>query len=202
MNFPHLFQNRLKAPLGSPAWLKLWAKRAWTLPELVILEWIRLRNRLSGIAMGELADLGQARLQGPRCRLSVGSGAFVGRAEIQLLANVSIGRNAVINDGVRILTGSHDVGSPIFAARTAPVRIGNSAWICTGAIVLPGVSIGEGAVVAAGSVVTKDVPAGQIVAGQPAHFLKERPIRELTRSPNLLRACYEAWLGNPARPTA
>ena len=54
-----------------------------------------------------------------------------------------------------------------------PVRIGNDAWIGAGAMVLRGVSIGEGGIVAAGAVVTKDVPAFTIVAGNPAVFVRE-----------------------------
>jgi acetyltransferase-like isoleucine patch superfamily enzyme len=52
--------------------------------------------------------------------------------------------------------------------RVAPVDIGDDVWIGRGALVLPGVTIGDGAVVAAGAVVTKDVPAGSVVAGVPA----------------------------------
>ena len=56
----------------------------------------------------------------------------------------------------------------------APVMIQNDAWIGTGAIILSGITVGEGAVVAAGAVVTKDVPAGAIVAGNPARVIKHR----------------------------
>lgn len=107
-------------------------------------------------------------------------------------ANVSIGRDCGINHGVFIL-GAHrvEIGSGVvlsarcmlldagldiraFATRdfppheSGPVRIGDGAWIGAGAIVLPGVSVGRKAVVGAGSVVTRDVPAGVIVAGNPA----------------------------------
>lgn len=59
-------------------------------------------------------------------------------------------------------------------AAKGPVRIQREAWIGTGAIILSGVTIGEGAVVAAGSVVTRDVPAGAIVGGNPARVIKHR----------------------------
>jgi maltose O-acetyltransferase len=58
----------------------------------------------------------------------------------------------------------------------APVRIGRFVWIGSHVIVLPGVTIGEGAVVGAGSVVSKDVPKGAIVAGNPAKFIRFRDI--------------------------
>jgi acetyltransferase-like isoleucine patch superfamily enzyme len=57
----------------------------------------------------------------------------------------------------------------------SPVRIGDDAWIGAGAMVLRGVSVGEGGVVAAGAVVTKDVPAFSIVAGNPAVLIREIP---------------------------
>ena len=61
---------------------------------------------------------------------------------------------------------------PIMAK--GPITIGNEAWVGTAAIILSGVTIGEGAVVAAGAVVTRDVPAGAIVAGNPARIVKHR----------------------------
>jgi acetyltransferase-like isoleucine patch superfamily enzyme len=60
------------------------------------------------------------------------------------------------------------------AAVLAPVRIGRDCWLGSGVRVLPGVAIGDGAVIGAGSVVTHDVPAYQIWAGVPARFLKNR----------------------------
>ena len=53
------------------------------------------------------------------------------------------------------------------------VRIGNKVWIATNAIILPGVTVGDGAIVAAGSVVTRDVPEKCMVAGVPARVIKE-----------------------------
>ena len=56
---------------------------------------------------------------------------------------------------------------------TSPVNIGNHCWIGCNSIVLKGVSIGDGAVVAAGSVVTKDVPPGALIGGNPAKIIRE-----------------------------
>ena len=53
----------------------------------------------------------------------------------------------------------------------------DNVWIATGAILLPGVTIGEGAVVASGAVVTKDVPSWTVVAGNPAKYIKKRELR-------------------------
>ncbi len=82
--------------------------------------------------------------------------------------DVSIGPNAVI------LTLGHDPQSSTFADRGGDVIIGDRAWIGYGALILPGVKIAEGAVVGAGSVVTKDVEPYTIVAGNPARKIKDR----------------------------
>jgi len=58
-------------------------------------------------------------------------------------------------------------------AEIKPISIGSNVWICDRAIIFPGVTIGDNAVVAVNSVVTKDVPAGTMVAGQPARVIKK-----------------------------
>ena len=88
-----------------------------------------------------------------------------------------IGKNVCIGEDVRLITGSHDVTSPHFNLVTRPITINDNVWIATGAIVLPGVTIGEGAVVGAGSVVTKDVEPWTVVGGNPAKFIKKRELK-------------------------
>jgi maltose O-acetyltransferase len=196
MSFLYLIKNRAKSKPLSRSWLKLWAKRLWTLPSLLSLTIRRSCYAVGGVRFGSLADMHGTLLQGNWNHLFIDSGSFLGRAEIQLLAPVTIGKNVIVNDGVRIITGTHSLESRFFDSINKPVTIHDSAWICTGAILLPGVTIGEASVIAAGAVVTRDVPAGQVFAGNPARFVKARGCHSLAFSPNLLRACYEAWLGN------
>jgi maltose O-acetyltransferase len=114
-------------------------------------------------------------LHGPA--VSVGSRSVINhgtlldgrRYAIRIGSDVSIGPEAAI------LTLGHDPRSPVFSDRGGMVTIGDNAWIGFRAVVLPGVSIGEGAVVGAGSVVTRDVPSFSIVAGSPAQSIGERP---------------------------
>jgi maltose O-acetyltransferase len=87
---------------------------------------------------------------------------------------VKIGKNVNVSDGVVIITAKHDVNSPQFEARYEPITIEDWAWVATNAIVLAGVTIGEGAVVAAGAVVTKDVAPYSIVGGNPGKVIGER----------------------------
>ncbi len=84
------------------------------------------------------------------------------------------GNDVSIGPEASILTLGHDPQSPEFADRGGDVIVGDRAWIGYRAIILPGVSIGTGAVVAAGAVVTRDVSPLKIVAGVPARIVGER----------------------------
>lgn len=92
---------------------------------------------------------------------------------------IEVGDDVSIGPEAAILTLGHDPRSAEFADRGGPVKIGDRAWIGYRALLLPGVEIGEGAVVGAGAVVTKDVPPYTIVAGNPAVKIRDRP-RDLT----------------------
>jgi len=92
----------------------------------------------------------------------------------QSRAKITIGKHVNISGYSFFMTGSHDVGSPDFKCVYAPITMGDYAWIGINSTILPGVTIGEGAVVAASSVVTKDVPPYTVVAGCPAVKIKER----------------------------
>ena len=86
---------------------------------------------------------------------------------------IEIGDNVLIGQQVIIATLNHDLLPEKRANMLpAPVKIGNNVWIGAHATVLSGVTIGDGAVVAAGAVVTKDVPANTVVAGVPAKVIK------------------------------
>jgi maltose O-acetyltransferase len=97
-------------------------------------------------------------------------------------ADVSIGPEA------SILTLGHDPQSPDFTDRGGPVTIGDRVWIGYRALVMPGLNLGEGAVVAAGAVVTKDVAPYTIVAGNPAKEIGTRN-RDLRYQLN-----FQPWL--------
>lgn len=127
---------------------------------------------------------------------SLGSGcAFLLSCEIRKHSNVFIGKNNIFNRGVlldgrggRLTIGNnvdvaqevviwtlgHDAHDDFHSDKGAPVTIEDFVWIGHRAIIMPGVTLGRGAVVAAGAVVTKSVPAMAIVAGVPARVIGQR----------------------------
>lgn len=79
----------------------------------------------------------------------------------------------MIGHNITIATLNHDINPAKRAnINPSPVVIGNNVWIASGSIILPGISIGNGAIVGAGSIVTKNVPENTIVAGNPARIIK------------------------------
>lgn len=128
-----------------------------------------------------------------KCRYFIGAPKIVGEykniwmhnnSEIErncfILAKerIEIGVNSTIAYGVTILTGANPNGpknklSMLYPALKAPVKIGDNCWIGANSIILPGVTIGDMVVVAAGSVVTRDIPSNVMVAGNPAVVKKK-----------------------------
>lgn len=103
--------------------------------------------------------------------LEIGNNTYLNGGSIDCSRGITIGDDCAIADGVRIMDNSwHEVDS--FNKRKE-IRIGNKVWIATNAMILPGVTIGDGAIIAAGAVVTKDVPSKCMVAGVPAKVIKE-----------------------------
>jgi len=148
-----------------------------------------------GASIAEDACVGEAVFIGRLSRLKIGSSSFIGKAEMMLHGQVAIGSCVCINDGVVILTASHDLRDPEWKQWVKPVTIEDYAWIATGATILPGVRIGRGAVVGASAVVSKDVPAFGLAVGNPAVVREDRRVHEFSYSPVRFLAFQEAWLG-------
>ena len=106
------------------------------------------------------------------CQMKIGKGVFVNHSLTCMAAGgITIDDGVMIGPNVRIVTDNHDFQNRM-VLRCKPVHICRNAWIGVGAIILPGVTIGENAVVAAGAVVTKDVAPNAVVGGNPAKFIK------------------------------
>lgn len=107
--------------------------------------------------------------------VQMGPRSCLGRGVIcYSMAPVTLGERAVVSQGVHLCTGSHDHESENFQLVANPIAIGADAWICAEAFLAPGVSIGEGSVIGARAVVTRDQPAWMVCAGNPCRPLKQR----------------------------
>ena len=112
--------------------------------------------------------------------LFVGKGSIIGdNVILDARSGLTIGKNVNFSSNVSVYTLQHNHRSPTFSCdfgdRKMSVEIGDRAWIGSNVVVLPGVTIGEGAVCCAGCVVTKDVEPYAVVAGIPAKKVGERP---------------------------
>jgi acetyltransferase-like isoleucine patch superfamily enzyme len=87
---------------------------------------------------------------------------------------IHIGKDVAISSGVMIWTLEHDPQDAMFTCRGGPVKIGDKVWIGARAILLPGITVGQGAVIGAGSLVANDVEPYSIVGGLPARKIGER----------------------------
>jgi maltose O-acetyltransferase len=129
-----------------------------------------------------LGDMGQGSQVQLACRFLQGRKVFLGKRNVINFGCLFDGRRFAIRTGddvsigpeAAILTLGHDPQSATFADRGGEVLIEDKVWIGFRAIILPGVVVGQGAVVAAGSVVTKSVEPFTIVAGVPARKIGER----------------------------
>jgi putative colanic acid biosynthesis acetyltransferase WcaF len=89
---------------------------------------------------------------------------------------IFIGCRAVISQGAHLVTGTHDYTKHGFPLITMPIHIGSNAWVSAEAFIHPGVSIGDGCIIGARSVVTRDMPDWKICAGHPCEPIKERSL--------------------------
>ena len=160
-------------------WLILHGFKWYTLGMIGKLPSHLVRNFLYkslGLKLGLRAVIyGGAEIRRPEW-IKIGKGSIIGNGAIlDGRMGIYIGENVNMSSGVWIWTVQHDYKDPFFKDVGGKVEIGNNAWISCRVTILPGVKIGEGAVVAAGAVVTKDVEAFTVVGGVPAKKIGERP---------------------------
>ena len=108
-----------------------------------------------------------------RDQCGIGNGAI-----LYSQAMITIGERAIISQGSHICTGTHDYTKKENPLVTAPISIGAMAWVAAESFVHPGLTIGDGCVVGARSVVTKDLPPWTVCAGHPCKVIKERVMSE------------------------
>jgi maltose O-acetyltransferase len=154
------------------------------LPEFTLVSLRAALYRWAGIQIARGVTVqGRLHLVGRRkdlTQIQIGEGCILAPGvRIGLDAPVLVGKNVALGPGVTLCTATHSMGfgsrrmNP--ALEAGPVTIGDGAWICMNAILLPGVTVEPGAIVAAGSVVSQDVPSHTLVSGSPSTILQELP---------------------------
>lgn len=98
------------------------------------------------------------------------------RVEVYCKDKVIVGNQVVVSQGAYLCTASHDITSPVMKLLTKPIRVGDNVWIAAKATILPGVMVGDGAVIGACAVVAKDVRPWAIAVGNPASVVGERKL--------------------------
>lgn len=173
----HEFRNPHRNKLKRLLWEIVWILFIRITPRWTLNGWRRFWIVTFGAAIGRgIVIRGSAEVWQP-WRLRIGDNSWIdANVKLYSVDDIRIGHDAVVSEGAFICTASHDISSETFQLETAPIEIEDYAWVCSRAIVLPGVKIGEGAVVAAGAVVTKDVAPWTIVGGNPAKLIGQRKI--------------------------
>ena len=109
--------------------------------------------------------------------LKVGDHCWIGEdAWIDNLAPVTLDSHVCVSQGAYLCTGNHDWADPTFGLIVKPIALQDGSWAGAKSVLCPGVTLGEGAIAAAGSVITRDIPAWEIHAGNPAQFVRLRRI--------------------------
>lgn len=146
----------------------------------------RYRNfllRLFGAKVGRQVHVYNSAVIYMPWNLEIGDWSAIGElVYVYNLGRVSIGSRATISHRVHLCAGTHDYQDATLPLLKPPISIGDQAWVCADAFIGPGVTVEEGAVVGARSVVVKDVPPWQVVAGNPAKSIKKRILKTDTRT--------------------
>jgi putative colanic acid biosynthesis acetyltransferase WcaF len=177
---PHSPGNKLGRVLWGTAWCLLFRPT----PRLAF-GWRRMLLRLFGATIGRNARISPSvRIWAP-WNLSVGAEASLAHCvDCYCVDRLSIGAHATVSQYALLCTAGHDLADPHMRLTSAPIRIADQAWICAGAYIGPGITVGQGGVAAARAVVTRDVPPWTVVAGNPARVIRERVLRAQADEPD------------------
>lgn len=166
--------NRVYRVGWGMAWLIL---ARWTPPPLH--GWRRLVLRLFGARVGRHARVhGSVAIWYPP-NLTLGADALIGPGvRLYNQGAISVGARTVVSQRAHLCASTHDTADPDFQLRLRPVSIGAGCWIAAEAFVGPGVTVGDGAVLAARAALFEDACAWGVYRGNPAVLVKERRLRD------------------------
>jgi maltose O-acetyltransferase len=132
-------------------------------------------RKIIGIPIGKKSIIWCGNKFNDISQLEVGENVIVGPSNVFLIrGGLAIGDNVNLSGFSFFISQEHDVNDPFGHTTLSKIVIEDDVWVATHSIILPGVRVGRGAVIAAGSLVTKDVPAYTVVAGNPAKPIRKR----------------------------
>lgn len=170
----HSFSSKLKRL----AWDSVYPILFRSMPRSRAMGWKRLLLRIFGAKIGKGVRIESNATFWAPWNVTIGDNSWIGGgARLYAVDKITIGANVVISQDADICTASHDITSPVFELITKPITIGDGAWAACHAAVLPGVTVGEGAVLGYAAVATKDVEPWSVVAGNPATVIKKRELK-------------------------
>lgn len=137
----------------------------------------------ASILLGQHVQMAGVRTSGRK--VVIGKGTVINQGcLLYTTGGIIIGEQVSISSGAWLVTGTHDINHPQFIDSYKPIVIGDHAWIGMRATVLGGITIGEGAVIMAGAMVTRDVPPFAVVGGVPAKVVGDRHLCDPSYSLN------------------
>jgi putative colanic acid biosynthesis acetyltransferase WcaF len=172
------FHNDWYSPGRSRLWQAIWFLFGCPLMKCGVMPFSGFRVsllRMFGAQVGEGVIIKPGvRVKNP-WRLSVGNDCWIGEdCWIDNIGDVIISDDVCVSQGAYLCTGNHDWSDTSFGLIVKPIRLERGSWVGARALIAPGVSLGQCAVAAAGSVVQKSVPAFEIHSGNPAAFVRRR----------------------------
>lgn len=160
-------------------WSIIWTVCASWLPRSIGSGWKRLLLRSFGARIAPTAVVySSAKVYYPANLVMDDYACLASDVDCYNVASVHIGKFATVSQGAFLCTASHDIASPEHVLITAPIVVGDQAWIGAGAFVGMGVVVAEGSVVGARAALFKSTGPWDVVGGNPAKFIKKRVIKD------------------------
>ncbi|MCB5425825.1 putative colanic acid biosynthesis acetyltransferase [Altererythrobacter sp. CC-YST694] len=158
-------------------WELVWLLAFRPTPRWALHGWRRTLLRLFGAKIGPGCRIAPTCFVWAPWNLEMGTLSVLGdHVDCYSMNRIRIGSKVAVSQRSFLCTGSHDINSLSRPLVTEPIDIGDHVWIAAESMVMPGVSIGEGVVVGARSLVTKDLPPWTVCAGNPCRPIRQREI--------------------------